>query len=76
MSRFTKRLFLLLDRVTNWLTFLDEKTKLPVDANKRAKPIIDIATGESEDAILTSDGKNAAAVALGRLGGFKEGKLG
>jgi hypothetical protein len=51
-----------------------KKTKLPADTNKRAKSIVDLATGEGEDTEFTADGKNAAAVALGRLGGLKGGK--
>lgn len=51
-----------------------KKTKQPKDVNKLAKSIVDLATGESEDTPITSDGKNAAAVALGRKGGLKGGK--
>ena len=52
-----------------------KKIKIPTDLNKRAKSIVDIATGEIEDKTLLNDeGKNAAAVALGRLGGKKGGK--
>lgn len=40
----------------------------PADVNKRAVLIAKIATGEIEDKV-TEDGKNAAAVALGRMGG-------
>ena len=40
----------------------------PADVNARAVMIAKIATGEVEDAV-TDDGKNAAAVALGRMGG-------
>jgi hypothetical protein len=40
----------------------------PADVNKRAVMIAKIATGEIEDKV-TDDGKNAAAVALGRMGG-------
>ena len=50
-----------------------KKVKLPADTNKKAKAIVDIATGEVEVS-ETADGKNAAAVALGRLGGLKGGK--
>ncbi len=47
--------------------------KRPRDPNQLAKLVVDIATGEAADA--TSDnGKNPAAVALGRLGGLKGGK--
>lgn len=48
-----------------------KKVKLPADVNKRAKSIVDLVTGEIPE---TTDGKNAAAVALGRLGGLKGGK--
>lgn len=40
----------------------------PADVNARAVMIGKIATGEIEDKV-TDDGKNAAAVALGRMGG-------
>lgn len=40
------------------------------EVNQRAKSVVDQATGQS----MTDDGKNAAAVALGRLGGLKGGK--
>lgn len=48
------------------------KPKRPRDTNQLAKLITDMATGE---VILTDpdSGKNAAAVALGRLGGKKGG---
>jgi len=42
--------------------------KRPADANQRAVMVARIATGEVEDKV-TDDGKNAAAVALGRMGG-------
>jgi hypothetical protein len=42
--------------------------KRPADVNARAVMIAQIATGEIED-VTTDDGKNAAAVALGRMGG-------
>ena len=42
--------------------------KRPADVNSRAVMIAKIATGEIED-VTTEDGKNAAAVALGRMGG-------
>jgi len=38
------------------------------DVNARAVMIAKIATGEIED-VTTDDGRNAAAVALGRMGG-------
>lgn len=47
-----------------------QKKKLPKDTNKKAKSIVDMATGAIQ---LTPEGKNAAAVALGRSGGKKGG---
>lgn len=49
------------------------KAKRPADFNQRAVMIAKIATGEAEDA-KPADGKNPAAVELGRLGGLKGGK--
>jgi hypothetical protein len=45
--------------------------KRPADVNARAVMIGKIATGEIPDDVRTSEseGKNAAAVALGRMGG-------
>ncbi len=51
-----------------------KKIKQPTDINQRAKSIVDLATGESEDTENAPVEKNAAAVALGRLGGLKGGK--
>jgi hypothetical protein len=42
--------------------------KRPADTNAAAVVVGKIATGELED-VTTDDGKNAAAVALGRMGG-------
>lgn len=50
-----------------------KKINLPADPNKKAKAILDLITGEEEDA-PKEDNKNPAAVALGRLGGLKGGK--
>ena len=47
------------------------RTKRPRDANQLAKLVVEIATGELDESTL--DGKNPAAVALGRLGGKKGG---
>jgi len=47
--------------------------KRPADVNARAVMIAKIATGEIED-ITTDEGKNAAAVALGRMGGKARAK--
>lgn len=50
------------------------KPKRPRDANQLAKSIVDIATGEAPPQPDPDEGKNPAAVALGRLGGLKGGK--
>ena len=50
-----------------------KKPKRPRDANQLAKFIVDVATGEVQESD-PNDGKNPAAVALGRLGGQKGGK--
>jgi hypothetical protein len=49
------------------------KPKRPRDPNQLASLIAAIATGETDD-VKTDDGKNPAAVALGRKGGLKGGK--
>ncbi len=46
--------------------------KRPRDRNQLAKLVVDIATGEAEEA--ETPAKNPAAVELGRLGGAKGGK--
>lgn len=50
--------------------------KRPRDLNQWAKRMLDIATGEAGDAASTpaDEGKDPAAVALGRRGGLKGGK--
>lgn len=47
--------------------------KRPRDLNQLAKSIVDLSTGEAEEP-KTDDGKDPAAVALGRKGGLKGGK--
>lgn len=49
-----------------------KKVKLPADVNKKAFSIVQLATGGDNE--ITPDGKNPAAVALGKLGGLKGGK--
>jgi len=49
------------------------KSKMRRDANQLAKFISDFATGQIE-LPKTDEGKNPAAVALGRRGGLKGGK--
>lgn len=48
--------------------------KRPRDMNQLAKAIVDISVGEAPPDPDPDDGKNPAAVALGRLGGLKGGK--
>lgn len=48
--------------------------KRPRDTNQLAKAIVDIASREAEPDPPVKNGKNPAAVALGRLGGLKGGK--
>jgi len=48
-----------------------EKRKKPRDVNQLAKRITEEATGEAPD---PDEGKDPAAVALGRKGGLKGGK--
>lgn len=47
---------------------------MPRDTNQLAKLITDMATGNAPPETRAEDGKNPAAVALGRLGGLKGGK--
>jgi hypothetical protein len=49
------------------------KPKRPRDTNQLAKFIVDLATGETSPP-KTDDGKDPAAVSLGRRGGLKGGK--
>ena len=46
---------------------------MPTDLNQRAKAIVDLASGETEPED-PDEGKDPAAVALGRKGGLKGGK--
>jgi len=51
----------------------DRSRKRPRDPSQLGKLIVDLATGEAEDA-PTDESKDPAAVALGRKGGLKGGK--
>ena len=55
---------------------MPNRKKRPRDFAQRAKMIVDIATGEIEDREPTPEeqGKDPAAVSLGRRGGLKGGK--
>lgn len=50
------------------------KPKRPRDTNQLAKLIVDLATEGAQEPPAVDDGKNPAAVALGRKGGLKGGK--
>jgi hypothetical protein len=50
------------------------KCQRPRDINQLAKFIVDVSTGEAELPECQPDGKNPAAVELGKLGGQKGGK--
>ncbi len=49
------------------------KPKRPRDTNQLAKSIVDLTTGDVEEK-NPDEGKDPAAVALGRKGGLKGGK--
>jgi hypothetical protein len=51
----------------------DRSRKRSTDVNERAKQIVDEATGEAPK-LDPDEGKDPAAVALGRKGGLKGGK--
>ena len=51
----------------------DRSRKRPRDPNQLGKLIVDIATGEAQEP-NPDEGKNPAAVELGRKGGLKGGK--
>lgn len=46
----------------------------PSDPNQLAKLVADIARGQTSDRLLTDDGRDLAAVMMGRLGGLKGGR--
>jgi hypothetical protein len=50
------------------------KRKRPRDLNQLAKFIVDVSTGDAELPECQPDGKNPAAVELGKRGGKKGGK--
>lgn len=52
---------------------MPKRSSRPRDTNQLAKFITDVATGAAE-LPKTDDGKNPAAVVLGRRGGLKGGK--
>jgi hypothetical protein len=52
---------------------MPKRSSMPRDSNQLAKLIVDMATGNAPPETKAADGKNPAAVALGRLGGAKGG---
>ena len=46
----------------------------PRDPNQLAKLIAEIATGQATDPLVTDDGRDVAAILLGRRGGLKGGR--
>jgi hypothetical protein len=50
---------------------MQKRSRMPRDTNQLGHLITGMATGEAPAEVKTDDGKNAAAVALGRLGGLK-----
>lgn len=65
----------MLERSSGYVAYcgMPRKVKRPRDVNQLAKLITDIATGAVE-LPKTDDGKDPAAVALGRRGGLKGGR--
>lgn len=55
-------------------TMPKRSSKMPRDTNQLARMIVGMATGDIEPTAKADDGKNPAAVALGRLGGLKGGR--
>lgn len=51
-----------------------KRTPRPRDPNQLAKMMVDIASGETDDRLFTDDGRDLAAVLLGRRGGLKGGR--
>ncbi len=50
-----------------------KRPKRPRDTNQLAKSIVDLSTGDADE-VDPNEGKDPAAVALGRKGGLKGGK--
>lgn len=50
------------------------RTRKNADVNQIAKAVVDAATGAAPEPADPDEGKNPAAVALGKLGGKKGGK--
>jgi hypothetical protein len=53
---------------------MQKRSRMPRDTNQLAHKILQIAIGEDVEPEKPDDGKNPAAVALGKLGGPKGGR--
>lgn len=53
---------------------MNKRPKRPRDTNQLAKFVVDLATGEAEEEKPQDEGKDPAAVALGRRGGQARAK--
>ena len=53
---------------------MQKRSRMPRDTNQLAHKVLQIAIGEDVEPEKLDDGKNPAAVALGKLGGPKGGK--
>jgi hypothetical protein len=53
---------------------MPKRSGRPRDTNQLAKLIVDKASGNAPEVQSIDDGKNPAAVALGRMGGLKGGR--
>lgn len=53
---------------------MQKRSRMPRDVNQLAHKVLQIAIGEDVEPEKPDEGKNPAAVALGKLGGPKGGK--
>jgi len=53
---------------------MQKRSRIPRDTNQLAHKVLQIAIGEDVEPDKLDDGKDPAAVALGRKGGLKGGK--
>jgi len=53
---------------------MQKRSRMPRDTNQLAHKVLQIAIGEDVEPEKLDDGKDPAAVALGRKGGLKGGK--
>ena len=56
------------------MTNRSDRVSRPADTSQLAKLMADIAAGEHVERLTTDDGKDLAAVLLGRRGGLKGGR--